>query len=93
MWQRCRGHRRSTILRDVSFRAGSKIMGGRAVRSGTLQLMGLALNVVEVALIFLFAYPPQDERKVLFIRLSRFAVLLVFCGFLLQFVRALLEKA
>ena len=60
----------------------------------TLQLLGLALNVVGVALIFLFAYPPEDERrKLLFIRLSRFAVLLVFCGFLLQFVGALLEKA
>jgi hypothetical protein len=57
-------------------------------------LLGLALNVVGVALVFLFAYPPQDERRnLLFIRLSRFAVLLVFCGFLLQFVGALLEKA
>ena len=62
--------------------------------SRTLQLIGLALNVVGVALIFLFAYPPQDERrKVFFIRLSRFALLLVFCGFLLQFVGALWEKA
>jgi hypothetical protein len=60
----------------------------------TLQLIGLALNVVGAALIFLFAYPLQDERrKVLFIRLSRLALLLVFCGFLLQFVGALLEKA
>jgi hypothetical protein len=57
-------------------------------------LIGLALNVVGVALVFLFAYPPQDERrKVFFIRLSRLALLLVFCGFLLQFVGALLEKA
>ena len=62
--------------------------------SRTLQLIGLALNVVGVALVFLFAYPPQDERrKVFFIRLSRLALLLVFCGFLLQFVGALLEKA
>jgi hypothetical protein len=64
------------------------------VPSRTPQLIGLALNVVGVALIFLFAYPLQDERqKVFFIRLSRLALLLVFCGFLLQFVGALWEKA
>ena len=62
--------------------------------SRTLQLIGLALNVVGVALIFMFAYPPQDgRRQLLFIRLSRFAVLLVFCGFLLQFAAALYERA
>jgi hypothetical protein len=60
----------------------------------TLRLIGLGLNVVGVALIFMFAYPPQDARRqALFIRLSRFAVLLVFCGFLLQFVAALCEGA
>ena len=60
----------------------------------TLQLIGLALNVVGVALIFMFAYPPPDgRRQLLFIRLSRFAVLLVFCGFLPQFAAALYERA
>jgi hypothetical protein len=53
----------------------------------------MALNVVGSALIFMFAYPPQDgRRQAMFIRLSRFAVLLVFCGFVLQFV-AILYKA
>ena len=52
----------------------------------------LALNVVGSALIFMFAYPPQDGRRQgVFIRLSRYAVLLVFCGFLLQFVAILYE--
>ena len=58
--------------------------------SRMLQLTGLALNVVGSALIFMFAYPPQDGRRQV-IRLSRFAVLLVFCGFLLQFVAILYE--
>ena len=62
------------------------------MRARTLRLIGLGLNVVAVALIFMFAYPPQDlRRQTLFIRLSRFGVLLVFCGFLLQFVAALYE--
>ena len=59
------------------------------MHSRTLQLIGLTLNVVGVALIFMFAYPPDGRRQVLFIRLSRFAVLLVFCGFVLQLVAAL----
>jgi hypothetical protein len=60
--------------------------------SRTLLLVGLALNVVGAALIFIFAYPPQDDRRqLLYIRLSRLAVLLVFSGFLLQFVAALYE--
>ena len=60
--------------------------------SRMLQLTGLALNVVGSALIFMFGYPPQDgRRQAFFIRLSRFAVLLVFCGFLLQFVTILYE--
>ena len=62
------------------------------VSSRMLQLTGLALNVVGSALIFMFAYPPQDgRRQAIFIRLSRFAILLVFCGFLLQFVAILYE--
>jgi hypothetical protein len=62
------------------------------VSSRMLQLTGLALNVVGSALIFMFAYPPQHGRRQdVFIRLSRFAVLLVFCGFLLQFVAILYE--
>jgi hypothetical protein len=60
--------------------------------SRMLQLTGLALNVVGSALVFMFAYPPQDgRREAIYIRLSRFAVLLVFCGFLLQFVGILYE--
>ena len=64
-----------------------------AMPSRALRLVGLALNVVGAALVFMFAYPPHDERRqVLFVRLSRFAVLLVFCGFLLQFVGVLYER-
>jgi hypothetical protein len=45
-----------------------------------------------VAIIFLFGYPPkEEERQALFIRLSRLALLLVFCGFLLQFAAAVAE--
>jgi len=54
-----------------------------------LQLIGLALCVLGVAIIFLFGYPPKDEaRHAMFIRLSRLALLLVFCGFLLQLAAA-----
>ena len=54
-----------------------------------LQLIGLALCVLGVAIIFLFGYPPKDEaRQAMFIRLSRLALLLVFCGFLLQLAAA-----
>jgi len=57
-----------------------------------LELAGLALNVVGVALIFMFGYPPKDEaRQALLIRFSRFALLLVFCGFVLQLVSAILR--
>jgi hypothetical protein len=57
-----------------------------------LELAGLALNVVGVALTFMFSYPPKDEaRQALLIRLSRFALLLVFCGFVLQLVSAILR--
>ena len=35
--------------------------------------------------IFMFAYPPQDERRHrLFLILTRMALILMFCGFLLQ---------
>jgi len=54
-----------------------------------LQVIGLTLCVAGVAIIFLFGYPPKDElRQALFIRLSRLALLLVFCGFLLQLTAA-----
>jgi hypothetical protein len=57
-----------------------------------LQLSGLALCVVGVAIIFLFGYPPkEEERQALFTRLSRLALLLVFCGFLLQFAAAIAD--
>jgi hypothetical protein len=59
----------------------------------TLQLIGLASNVLGAALIFMFGYPPEDAwRRLLYVRLSRFAVLLVFCGFLLQLIAALYER-
>jgi hypothetical protein len=54
-----------------------------------LQLTGLALCVVGAAIIFLFGYPPkEEERRALFTRFSRLALLLVFCGFLLQLAAA-----
>jgi len=54
-------------------------------RSNTLLLIGLGLNVVGTATIFMFAYPPQDERRHrLFLTLTRMALILMFCGFLLQ---------
>jgi hypothetical protein len=57
-----------------------------------LQLTGLALCVVGVAIIFLFGYPPkEEERQVLFTRLSRLALLVVFWGFLLQLAAAVAE--
>jgi hypothetical protein len=57
-----------------------------------LQLSGLALCVVGVAIIFLFGYPPkEEERQALFTRLSRLALLLVFYGFLLQFAAAIAD--
>jgi hypothetical protein len=57
-----------------------------------LQLSGLALCVVGVAIIFLFGYPPKEEEgQVLFTRLSRLALLVVFLGFLLQFAAAVAE--
>jgi hypothetical protein len=61
--------------------------------SRILQLTGLALNVAGAALVFMFGYPPQDgPRQSTFIRLSRAGILLIFCGFLLQFVAALYER-
>jgi hypothetical protein len=57
-----------------------------------LQLIGLALCVMGVAIIFLFGYPPKDERRqALFVRLSRLALLLVFCGFVLQLAATVAE--
>jgi hypothetical protein len=58
----------------------------------TLHPIGLALNVIGAAILFMFAYPPQDERRqLLYVRLSRLAVLPVFCGFSLQFAAAFHE--
>ena len=51
--------------------------------------MGLALNVLGAGIIFMFAYPPDDEgRRMRYVRLSRLAILLVFCGFFLQLIAA-----
>jgi hypothetical protein len=61
--------------------------------SRMLQMTGLALNVAGAALVFMVGYPPQDSpRQGMFIRLSRVGILLIFCGFLLQFVAALYER-
>jgi hypothetical protein len=57
--------------------------------SNALYLAGLALNVVGTAIIFMFAYPPQNERwRGIFLGLTRIALLLMFCGFVLQFLAA-----
>jgi hypothetical protein len=54
-----------------------------------VQLIGLSLNVIGTAIIFMFAYPPQDERRrALFLVLARLALILIFCGFLLQLLAA-----
>jgi hypothetical protein len=59
------------------------------LRSSLLQLIGLTLNVIGTAVIFLFAYPPADERRrAFFLLLTRVALLLMFCGFLLQLISA-----
>ena len=58
--------------------------------SDLLQLVGLGLNVLGSALIFFFGYPPQDAPyQIAFVRIARAALLLVFCGFVLQFVALL----
>jgi hypothetical protein len=58
--------------------------------SDLLQLVGLGLNVLGSALIFFFGYPPRGvRRETTFMRAARSALLMVFCGFLLQFVALL----
>jgi hypothetical protein len=58
-------------------------------KAKALQVIGLALNVLGTALIFLFAYPGSDERRgAMFVRVTRMALLLMFCGFMLQLVAA-----
>jgi hypothetical protein len=55
-----------------------------------LQLLGLGLNVIGTALIFLYAYPPADQaRREQYVGFTRIAVLLVFMGFVVQFAGAL----
>jgi len=57
-----------------------------------LQLVGLGLNVLGSALIFFFGYPPRDvSLQITFMRAARSALLMVFCGFLLQFVALLAQ--
>ena len=57
-----------------------------------LQLTGLTLCDIGVAIIFVFGYPPkEEERQALFAHLSRLALLLVLCGFLLQLAATLAE--
>jgi hypothetical protein len=58
-------------------------------KAKALQVIGLMLNVLGTALIFLFAYPGSDERRgAMFVRLTRMALLLMFCGFVLQLAAA-----
>ena len=58
--------------------------------SNVLHLIGLGLNVLGTAIIFMFAYPPSDDRwRGLFLALTRIALILMFCGFVLQFLAAL----
>ena len=55
----------------------------------SLQPLGLSLNVIGTAVIFMFAYPPTDERKRCFyLLLTRLALILMFGGFLLQLMAA-----
>jgi hypothetical protein len=57
-----------------------------------LHITGLALNVVGAAIIFMCAYPPDDDaRRRRHVSWSRFALLLVFCGFLLQLITAVYD--
>ena len=59
------------------------------MRLRALHILGLALNVIGAGIIFMFAYPPDDEgRRMRYVRLSRLAILLVFCGFFLQLIAA-----
>jgi hypothetical protein len=57
-----------------------------------LDLVGLALCLLGVGVIFVFGYPPKDEtRQDIFVQYSRLALLLVFGGFLLQLAAGLAE--
>ena len=57
-----------------------------------LHILGLALNVIGAGIIFMWAYPPEDDRRRRrYVSLSRFALLLVFCGFLLQLITAIYD--
>jgi hypothetical protein len=68
-------------------------LGGAAMwkSADSLQLIGLGLNALGTAVIFMFAYPPKRERwSGFFLGLTRFALVLMFCGFMLQFLAAYL---
>jgi hypothetical protein len=65
---------------------------GNAMTLRALHIIGLALNVIGTGIIFMWAYPPDDEgRRRRYVRLSRFALLLVFCGFLLQLITTIYD--
>ena len=50
-------------------------------------LVGLALNVIGAGLLFVFAYPPKEEaQQAAYLGVARVALVLVFFGFLLQFL-------
>jgi hypothetical protein len=54
---------------------------------GWLHLVGMTLNVVGAGLLFVFAYPPKEEaRQAVHLGVARVGLLLVFFGFLLQFL-------
>jgi hypothetical protein len=57
--------------------------------SNMLLMIGLALNTLGTAFIFMFAYPPEGEqRRKFFIGLTRVALVLMFSGFLIQLLAA-----
>jgi hypothetical protein len=63
---------------------------GPCMNLGWLHLVGLALNVIGAGLLFVFAYPPKEEaRQAVYLGVARVALVLVFFGFLLQFLAAI----
>jgi hypothetical protein len=60
---------------------------------GLLHLAGAALNVIGTGLIFVFAYPPKEEsRRGAYLSVNRVALVLVFFGFLMQLLAAIVAE-
>jgi len=77
------------VVSGTLARARTRRKKARDMRLRALHILGLALNVIGAGIIFMFAYPPDDEgRRMRYVRLSRLAILLVFCGFFLQLIAA-----